>query len=59
MSGKGAPESGCDMITLSIAYAVFIAGFVLCDLLAGDLPAILYAIAFYPVFLILYGGVKK
>lgn len=47
------------MIMLCVAYAVFIAGFVLCDLLAGDLPAILYAIAFYPVFLILYGGVKN
>lgn len=47
------------MMFMIVAYGVFIIGFVLCDLLAGDLPAILYAIAFYPVFLILYGGAKK
>lgn len=52
-------KSGSYMILLCIAYMVFVVGFVVCDLLGGDVPAILYAIAFYPVFLILYGGVKK
>ena len=47
------------MMMLFVAYGVFIIGFVTCDLLAGDLPAMLYAIVFYPVFLILYGGMKK
>ncbi len=47
------------MIFLFVAYVVFVVGFVACDLKGGDVSAILYAIAFYPVFLILYRGVKK
>lgn len=47
------------MILLFVAYAIFIASFVTIDIRAGDVPAILYALVVYPVFLILYGGVKK